>query len=58
MGVSLTSEMGCHGNKEHDSALGFILLDVSKMTVMEMREAMQKQVEAMPASFRFLTKQG
>ncbi|XP_071793032.1 uncharacterized protein [Asterias amurensis] len=50
--------MGCHGNKEHDSALGFILLDVDKMAVLEMREAMQKQVEAMPASFRFLTKQG
>ncbi|XP_038070958.1 uncharacterized protein LOC119739902 isoform X2 [Patiria miniata] len=58
VGISLTSEMGCHGNTEHDSALGFILMDASHMTVVEMREAMQKQVEALPASFRFLTKQG
>ncbi|XP_022091661.1 uncharacterized protein LOC110979851 isoform X2 [Acanthaster planci] len=58
VGISLTSEMGCHGNKEHDSALGFILMNVDRMTVVEMREAMQKQVESLPASFRFLTKQG
>ncbi|XP_072026716.1 uncharacterized protein [Amphiura filiformis] len=59
VGISLTGETGCcHDNTTDDTSLGFIMVDVSSITVKGIREAMQNELDALPSSFRFLTKQG
>ncbi|XP_062511654.1 uncharacterized protein LOC134187529 [Corticium candelabrum] len=67
LGVALVSELRFLPSSSHkkeqpswseDYVLGVVLGDPETLTIRELREMLSEQLETVPSSFRFLTKQG
>ncbi|XP_071476879.1 uncharacterized protein [Diadema antillarum] len=59
VGITLTSEScSCHSDSNQDENLGFILVNLETTLVCDLRNAINRQLEMVPSSYKFLTKQG
>jgi hypothetical protein len=67
LGVSLVSEFRVvsgplqkhtHETWPGEHVLGVVLVDPNTLTIRELRKMLSEQLEALPSSFRFVTRQG